>query len=293
MRFLGLGLAAAMLTALLMPQSAHAQTSGCTNVSSFGAVKLFLPDTPVNQDFAIWLRVQSPAAQARVLLDVNSSACLDFQAIVPAVDQWSWQAYKQVGNLKPIRFSQSVGNTIQVIGVQAGVKIDKVLLTEPDCVPVDFGANCKSGIEASGVNETGVTSLPPPSSEPVSGKFVVSDTPFRLSGQLLKLQYIVDGRTVQASGVAEPFDTSRIPNGKHTITIETLLRDGTSIREATIIEVDNLENILSPVLRWIKLNQSSLALTAIAIIGMIILLLFIGGIRRWYIKRRQLRFHGF
>lgn len=263
----------------------------CANVSSYGAVRMFLPDLSESGEYVLWLRVQSPDATARVLAEVGGR-CLDIVADTPLANQWVWQAYEQADKPQPLSFGTTTAGSIKLYGVQDGVKVDKVLLAPADCTPVDFGENCRSGVEALASSE-GITPISPPSDKPVAGEVVLSTTPDRFASRLKKVTYTVGGRTLQQATKPQPFDTTLVDNGKHTVIIETTLNDGEVIRESTVIEVDNPLNAFSPLTRWLRLNRSGV-LTILAAVGSVLaVILMFALIRRWYMRRRELRFHGF
>jgi hypothetical protein len=286
----GISLILVQLVSLLIVPKAGAEN--CSNFSSYGAIRLFLPEVSTKKDYALWFRLQPTDTPAQVLVEVNQNDCLEVTGENQPAYQWYWQPYKKDGTIQALRFTQEEGNTLRIIGILPGVKLDKVMLTEPDCIPQEFGTNCKN-LEAVGIESGVVTNITPLSNDPVSGKVTLSLTPQIVGSELSAVHYVAEGKTLQTVFKAEPFDTTLLSNGKHTVQIETVLSDGRVIREATVIEVNNLENALSPIVRWIRLNLRTLYLTGLVIAGIIILLLLISWVRKWFLKRRQLHQHGF
>ncbi len=285
------GILALLAGSIFIMPPAGVSAANCTNVSSFGAVRLFLPDLPSTGEYVLWVRVQSPSNTSRVLAEVNEQ-CLDITAPTPVATEWVWHAHQTSGTPYLLSFNSTNAGSIKLYGVQAGVKIDKVLLAPADCVPVDFGTNCHSGVEAVAAAE-GVVALPPPSEESVSGNVILSPTPQRFASRLESVSYTVGGRTLQRSQKPEPFDTTMVENGKYTVLIETTLDDGERIRESTVIEVDNPANAFSPVMRWLRLNRNGVMLGLIIGGSLLVASTLFTLIRRWYIRRRELKFHGF
>ncbi len=290
----GILIATCMLTVLfLVSPAVPAQAAACANVSTFGAVSLQLPTLPKKGEYLVWVRLQGPGSTAKVLVELNGSDCLEISGTGLQADSWSWQAYRTGGQPQTVTLTATEGNSIKVIGTQDGVKIDRVLLTVPGCTPEEFGDNCAETFEAKASDTGDIRTLPPPSNEAVSGKVVLSNTPFTSGSELSRLDYSAGGRTLQSSEQAEPFDTTRLSNGKHTILIETTLSSGQVIRESTVITVDNPENVISPLVRWIRQRQRSLSvvvLAAGAVSGAAVLIIML---RRVYLQRRERRFHGF
>lgn len=290
---LTLVVAAVLVSVSLLAKPGKAEAAACANTSSYGAVRLTLPDLPRTGDYAVWVRVQSPDATAKVLVEVNQDNCLEVASTTLTPNQWSWVAYRSNGSIGTVDMSSSKNNSLRLIGIQQGVKVDRVVLTKPDCTPEEFGNNCSELTEASLDSNSDVQSVPPPSAQPVSGKVILSNTPTLNQADLASVSYTVNGVTVQTSTGPSPFDTTLVADGKYTVFIETTLNSGKVIRESTVIEVDNPTNPLSPLIRWLRINQRSLLVivgTAGALLATAILL---GLFRRWYLKRRERHFHGF
>src|SRR5690606_15699721 len=135
--------------------------------------------------------------------------------------------------------------------------------------------------------------LEPLTDGPVSGKVLLSSTPEQQHAALKELVYTVNGRKLQTSDRAVPFDTTVLENGKYTVYITTRLQDGTVIKESTAVEIKNAENFLTPAIRWIKLHWTSIKLillvAGVVLAAIVIFRLIIG----WLRHRRERSFHGF
>lgn len=284
----GLLLILALAVTMLPGRSVHA--AACSNISSFGSVTLDIPTLPTPENRALWIRLEAPSPSAHVLVQVNESQCIQIGGHDQIPGQWSWQTYRVQQAVQPVVFEQASGNTIKIIGVNEGIKVDRVVVTETTCVPQDFGANCQQvqAVQDSLSDKV----LPPPSSQPVRGEVLLSSTPEKHGAHIESLAYVVGGRTVQKSDSPVPFDTTRIANGKYTVQVITTLADGQVIRESTVIEVDNAENFLSPFIRWVRANWS-----AVIRVGGVLMLLLVAYaaarlVRRHYLKKRERSFHG-
>ncbi len=273
-----------------VPQSA--QAAACANTSTYGAIRLFVPTVPRTGEFALWVRMQSSDVDGRIMTELNDNECLEVSSDSFIPNQWSWQPYRSGGQPGTVSINQTEGNTLKLIGVQSGIKVDRVILAEPDCVPKDFGNNCSSTTEVV-LTDQDIQVLSPPSNNPINGLVVLSSTPSQNKDNLATLTYTTGGRTIQKANQPVPFDTTLVANGKHTIIIETSLRNGEVIRESTVIEVENPNNILSPIVRWLRLNKQSVLTVVSVFAGLAILISSIWLIRRIYSKRRERRFHGF
>lgn len=278
-----------LLGTLLAVPAGQAQAA-CANVSSFGAVTLKVPELRQLEGQVLWVRLQAPSETVRILAEVNESDCLEAGGAVTP-DAWQWHASREGATVKRLVFPKAVGNTIRLIGVQDGVKVDRVLLAEPDCTPQDFGDNCSQSVELT-PDTTDVTALPP-LREPVSGKVELSPTPVLHQAELRELIYRIDNQLLQQSQAPASFDTTLAANGKHTVAIEIVLQDGRRIHETIVIEIENQENFLSPVTRFMRLNRGVLIRVAAAAAC----LLLIAGLAWLYRHRRRARrerrFRGF
>ncbi|MDQ3123351.1 MAG: hypothetical protein M3Q14_01550, partial [bacterium] len=267
--------------------------AACTSVGQYGAVRLQVPELPYTGKYALWVRMQSPEPVGKLLIEVNQSDCYELNDVELISGQWKWVSYKTNGKLTTLQLDQLKNYSLKVIGISLGLKVDSVILSEPECIPQDLGNNCNVAAIAKTSQASDVLQLPPPSQQSVSGTVVLSQTPRQYAAQLKSLQYTVNGQTIQRSSLVTPFDTTLLSDGTHTILITTNLQDGTVLQESTNITVDNPTNAMSPVIRWARLRQATL-ITSGLILGSIVLATVLAWvIHHWYIKRRERHFHGF
>lgn len=286
-----------IIAGLLLPSfvvfaSQPASAAACANTSEFGTSVLQVPKLPSTNDRVLWVRMQAPNESSKVLVEVNEADCLEIGGYEYQPGTWAWQAYRdQSGAVVPLSFDSDSDNVVKVIGVSDGVKVDRILITDNSCLPVDFGNNCQNSVSLI-EDQQAVTALLPPSNDPVSGKVRLSQTPEDNIGELKQVSYTVNGQVVQTSNAPEYFDTTLIGNGKHTVYITTKLADGNEIREMVDLEVKNPQNAFSPIVRWLKLNKHSLLIGLGILISLVLLVVasrkFISGTR----KRRERKFWG-
>jgi hypothetical protein len=289
---IGVGLMLVQMLIALSPAIVRAEN--CADTSSYGAARIFLPEVSTRKQYALWVRMQSAQPTATVsLFHEPGDYCYEVTGATPTPNQWFWQPYQLNSATELITFSEDMGNSLLVIGTQDGIKVDKVLLTEPNCVPQDFGNNCKSGIEAISFNQSEVNVLAPPSSGSLSGTVSLSVTPTIVQNSLKELRYVVDGRVLQRFDHVESFDTTLVENGKHTVYIEIDLVGGTRIRESAVIDVENAETFISPLTRWVRLNGSVIRLAGMVTAGTFATLIVYSWFRSWVLNRRRLHNHGF
>lgn len=286
MKRIGGALISIVLILAAVPVSS-AFAAACSNVSSFGAVSLNLPEIKKTEDRSVWVRMQSPNQSDKILLELNERECFEVGGKDSVPNQWSWQT-----PANSISLDGSEGNTLKLIGINSGVRVDRVLLTEEGCVPQDFGNNCQKAVELTTYGPA-TTILPSPSDKPIGGKVVLSSTPEDNKSNLKELKYSVNGRTVQTSTTVVPFDTTLVENGKYNVLIQTVLNDGEIIYESTSLEIDNPENFLSPVVRFVRSNMLVIKKIAIVLLAVLAVLVVLKGLSMWRRSKRERSFHGF
>lgn len=287
----GLLIISALLLSFLPVSKAAAEE--CANTSTYGAVNLSIPDLSDTKGQTLWVRMQTPTPDGKILAEINGRDCLTIGGDVQTTD-WSWQTWEQDGNPVYVDFERPDGNFIKLIGVSDGVKIDRILLTKDTCVPEDYGTNCRNSLEQDELTITDdVSVLTPPSNEPVAGKILLSNTPQQYKSDLEKVEYSIDGKTIQTATTPEPFDTSLVENGKYKVNITTTLKNGEVFRESTVIDVKNSENVLTPIIRWIRHNMRIVSMVGAIIGGVIVLTILLLLVRAAYKRRKERSFHGF
>lgn len=291
---LSLAALAALGLSVFGGQAPAAHAAACSGVEQYGAVDMIVPVLPDAETHKVWIRLQSAGTTAKVLAEVNKANCIEVSGTNLVPHQWSWQTYRQNGAPVPLKFPKTEGNTIRIIGIEAGVKVDKVLITRADCVPLEFGENCVGVAEAvsESINDSGTIILPPPSNDEVAGAVVLSATPELHKAYLSNLSYIVQGKTLQSFSENKPFDTTLVADGKHTVTVVTTLKNGTVIREKTVIKVDNNEHALSPIIRWVRLHADIVKAALLIVAALLTVVIIIRSIRRWYRNYLNRAFHG-
>ncbi len=271
---------------------AYVNAAACQDSGNHGAVRLLLPEVPASGQYQLWIRMQSPSNTAKVQAELNGTECFEVGNSLLQPNTWTWVPYYTNNQNQTINIHAARGNIIKIIGTQASVKVDKVLLTDPSCTPQDQGGNC-SGSGTVLLGQDSIVPVAPAGSGPVAGKAIISQTPFTQGSNLTGLSYSAGGRTLQSFVAAEPFDTTLLENGEHTVLIKTTLQDGTIIQESAIINIGNDETVLSPLRRWIRLQEKSLVVIALAMTSAALLAVLISISRRLYLKRRERHFHGF
>lgn len=100
---------------------------------------------PSSASYTIWSRIQIPdAAHTSFYLEVDGDCvgAVGGNASLP-FNQWSWVNYLNGTASTKITRQLSNGNhSIRVIGKDAGVKLDRVILASDNCTPNGLGDNC-------------------------------------------------------------------------------------------------------------------------------------------------------
>lgn len=262
----------------------------CKDISSLGAVKYNLSTVSKDNDSVIWVRLMHESTEYSLYTEINDKDCFEIKSYQSKPNEWSWQAARV--NNKPIKtsFGSESGNYIKLIGLQNGLKVDKILISENNCIPVNDGSNC---LEENFVDEGGLSYFKLPTQNSVlSGEVTISDTPQKNLEKLKSVIYVSQGKQLLKTNNSTVFDTTLLPNGKHNIYITTELNDGDVIRELATINIQNDENAITPIIRWVKLNRVISSVILIIFILILVSIIVLNILRIRYKKRRENKFRG-
>jgi len=283
----------AVLMVILFP-AGKVHAAACETVGEPTA-NLDVPVLPKVGSYKIWTRMQTPdAANIRYQLEVNEASCFTVFHDGP-VDEWTWvnvHGTRSEPQVVSFDFTNTNDNKVKLIGIDEGVKIDRLLLLQDDCVPEGTGDNCRAGATTVAA-QTEAESVSQTPSDPVSGKVFVSATLTQSSKEVKKVQYYSDGKKVQESVGIVPFDTTLVDNGVHTITTRIFWADGTSEDSVNTITVKNPTTTFSPLKRWARLHSRLLVLVGVVLAAVSITLLALTIVRSIQLRQRSKRFHGF
>jgi hypothetical protein len=288
-----LPLAVLLLTQVYVAPAVYA--AACSTGTNYGSVTVQIPQLARPGEYAIWIRMQaSDTTHNTVQLELNKSDCLTLGGdIITSPKQWQWVPYSTDGhNAATYTFTNVANNSVRIIGVETGVKVDKLMVVPPGCIPTGSESQCQSGTDNATVDNT-VTTVEPLSNEPVSGSIYPTATVAANAASIKGIVYGSDGLFIQEVKGAGKLDTTLLENGKHTITITITKLDGTTIDESTTIEVNNPESALSPIIRWFRLNERTIGIITTAVLSLALLVLLWTILKARYRRRRYLDFHGF
>lgn len=279
----------------ILPQRGRVSANCQTDNKNYGSIKLQAPDLPVTGRYNIWTRLQVPdASNNQYRLQVNGNQCFEVGGSSIQAGQWQWVSF-QDGDLSHkvvYDFQKTTGNSLELIGSNPGVKIDRVLLVKSDCIPVGLGENCESAQIAVKASGTGANEVLPPTNGPVSGLVIVSPTVIQNPENIMSVHYFSDTTQLPSSNNLA-LDTTLLSNGTHRISMQITKKDGKVVNEVTSIEVANPQSALSPIKRWIRLNQKTAILFS-SIIGVALVIFAVYMIvRQIRLNKRLLEFKGF
>ncbi|CAN5412084.1 hypothetical protein BH10PAT3_BH10PAT3_6020 [soil metagenome] len=281
---------------MLVSNHSKATAAACTISGQHGIVSLAISKLPSRGTYTIWTRMQAPDdSHNRYRLEVNGENCYEVGGSSITPNTWVWVAF-QDGNLSSKvqeDFDKTDGNKVRLIGSDAGVKVDRLLLVKTDCIPEGLGSNCQSsGVPLRATEVAGANELPPISTGSVSGTIVPSATLSHDPSVISKVVYFSDGSAIPTAA-GNGLDTTLLENGMHRISLQITKTDGTVINEATTLYTDNAQNAFSPLRRMYRLHaRSVIAVSTIAGVGLLAVAGFLI-IRHVRLQKRLLNFHGF
>ncbi len=267
----------------------------CSNTSNYGVVSLDIPTLPTRGSYVLWTRMQAPDAEHnRYRLEVNSNTCYEVggSSIVPG--EWEWVSFYGGSLSKTVRynFDHTTENSLRLIGMDAGVRVDRILLIKNDCVPTGLGDNCQSTTATAAYSSSGATEVPPPSTAPVGGVVIPSQTIVNKKSSISKVVYFADGAPIPTSS-NNGIDTTLLRNGSHRISIQITQTNGIVVNEVTTIAVENKQGVLSPFTRWARLNEGQAMSISIALGVVLVMSSVLLFVRHKHLQKRLLTFRGF
>lgn len=279
-----------VMSALFVPKT---YAAGCATATNLGTAEVKVANLPASGVYSIWSRMQAPdSTHNRYVLEVNGEGCFTVGGGQLTTDKWVWVDYQGGDTNAKISydFTKTTGNSLKLIGTDANVKIDSLLLIKSDCVPVDLGENCK--VAGSVVTLTPATPWTSIEGE-VAGKVITTSKLTNSQALVANVQYFSDGKKIQTSRGAEPLDTTLLSNGKHTITTRITDTSGQISDELVELNVKNEETLLTPVYRWSRLNKRLLIIILAPLVLILLGLATFWVLRNRHDKHKTLRERGF
>ena len=286
----------AVLSLLLLFSHAPKVTAeACDTSAGYGVVALDIPTLPTRGTYVLWTRMQVPDDQHnRYRLEVNDNTCFEVGGSSITPGEWEWVSFYGGGLTKTVRytFDHTTENHMRLIGVDAGVRVDRVLLIKNDCIPTGLGENCQSATATAAFSLSGATEVPPPTNGAVSGVVIPTQTITNSKSRIAKVAYYSDGKPIPTAynfGI----DTSLLSNGTHRISIQITQTNGIVVNEVTTLRVDNATGVLSPFTRWARLNVVDAIILSCCVGGIFATSMVVFLVRHKRLQKRLLTFRGF
>jgi len=261
-----------------------------------GSVLIGLPALPSRGRYTVWSRVQVPDDEhTRYKLEINHDACFMVGGSSITPREWTWVSFQDgiLTNYVQYDFTHVTDNIVRLIGADAGVRVDRLLLVKNDCVPEGLGSNCTTDVVPVAAMDTkGATEVPPPSPGKVSGVVVPSQTVTRKPGSVKRVVYYADGEPMPATPNFG-LDTTLLTNGTHRVTMQITQSNGSVSNEITTLDVENPESAFSPLRRWVRLNTRAAVIISSVNGGALLLAALFFIVRHIRLQKRLLHFHGF
>lgn len=246
----GMAAAASALFAYVSPQ---VQAAACPAPASDLGTDTLTINVPATATYTIWTRMKAPdTSHNTVNLEVDGNNCYavgggSFVATSWAAGSGNWVKYQSGSTTNVISLSLNAGNhTLKYIGTQAGVEIDRVILSsDASCTPTGTGSNCQTG-----------DSTPPTVSvvAPTAGQVLTGNVNLRATATdavgVTQVQFRVDGQTVNTDTTAPyeyTWNSASIANGARSITAMASDAAGNSATSAAVnVTVNNTGGTAGP-----------------------------------------------
>lgn len=118
--------------------------------SSYGRITSMV-NVPIAGQHTLWVRIMAPDQTNNSVGVGIGSECpriMGDNTSIPS-NSWTWVNYADGNTSSVSQLNLPAGSqTITILGNEATVKIDKILLLNDNCVPIGFGDNCTTDIDA-------------------------------------------------------------------------------------------------------------------------------------------------
>jgi hypothetical protein len=190
-----------------------------TSTTSYGTVTSNL-EVPENGTYKLWVRMNAPNdSNNAVQAQIDTGAVVKMgDAGVPA-NAWTWVDWKNGDTTNKVSFALNAGSRkVTLTGIEAGVKIDRVLLTNETCAPTDKGDLCALATPptptALKVSVSGITN-----GSPVTGVIPIKVTADRAITDVSFRPDNVWSASDNSSPYEFSWDTRSVSNGAHALVI--------------------------------------------------------------------------
>lgn len=198
-------------------------TTTTTTSSSFGTLTQDIT-IPANGTYKLWVRLNAPdAVNNAIQAQVDNGTVIKMGDGGLKANTWTWVDYKNGDLNNKATVTLSAGTRkITITGIENGVKIDRVLVTNETCVPLNTGENCTTPITTP---PTTTPTTPEPNvtvSGPNEGSTVTGNTTIKVTATfpIQEVSFRIDNQW-QTTDKSDPFlwewNTTKFSNGAHKI----------------------------------------------------------------------------
>ena len=196
--------------------------------ADYGTVTLTV-NVPATATYTVWTRMKAPSAsQNTVNLQVDTTSCFNVGGGSLVAATWAnnatnWVNYQGGSTSNVVSMPLNAGShTLKYVGVQAGVEIDRIIMTsDASCTPSGVGTNCEAGDATNPTVSlqvlTGGQTVT--NGQTVGGQLTLNSTATDASG-IASVQFLVDGMAVNTDTVSPysfSWNSATTSNGSHTI----------------------------------------------------------------------------
>lgn len=203
-------------------------------------------NVPAAATYVIWTRMKAPdTSHNSINLQVDGNTCFNVGGGSFTATSWgsgsgNWVKYQNGSVSNTITMTLSAGNhTFKYIGTQAGVEIDKVIITsDASCTPTGTGTDCQTGDSTAPT----VSLTTPTANQAVSGNVSLKATATDASG-IASVQFLVDGNPVNTDTTAPyeySWNSASVANGQRSISARAIdTNNNTATSPAVTVNVNN------------------------------------------------------
>ena len=119
--------------------------------------------------YNVWSRIQAPdTSHTSFYLEIDGDCLGVVSSATPVqTNQWTWVNYKDgIATSKISRQLSAGSHSLRMIGKDAGVKVDRIILTSDNCTPTALGDNCMITTTPTPTPTPTPTRTPTPTSTP-------------------------------------------------------------------------------------------------------------------------------
>lgn len=203
---------------------ARVKELGNATVSTYGTITANV-SIPATGNYKVWVRMNAPdTTNNAIQVQVDNGVTTKIgDGGIPA-SAWTWVDWKNgdINNKTTLALSAGI-RSIKLTGIEPNVKVDRILITDENCVPSGTGDNCTTIVTnpdpGTGTGNLNVNIVSPLSNQTVSGTVKVDVEPETNVEEVSFRINNVWQTTVKTAPFEWNWDTTRTPNGTAAVTI--------------------------------------------------------------------------